>query len=220
MSEKKLERAEKKIENKEEDISVKESENIEEIERLIKKLKLLFYKEAELLSHKDMAWKDKCEMCVKLVDEEDSVLKKVKDDANLISKLATNAAKLFKKEELDAYLLSRVRPEIDLGLTDAEKLYEARKLESEIERINFLIVYDLEVLLKDQGFRKKLYVKNIRIGSDMSRQDSVKSQYQRLVKSSRYLNEMFKYVLGEENLKKYVIMIESDIHTELEEQAD
>lgn len=49
------------------------------------------------------------------------------------------------------------------------------------------------------------------LGANTSKQDFLKNQYTRLLKSCRYLNEVLKYVLGGENLSKYEIFIERKI---------
>jgi hypothetical protein len=64
------------------------------------------------------------------------------------------------------------------------------------------------MLLQDQILRKQLYEKSVKeLNADTSKQDFLKNQYSRLIKACRYLNEMLKYVLGEENLSKYEIFI-------------
>jgi hypothetical protein len=92
----------------------------------------------------------------------------------------------------------------------ASKMLEAKKAESIIEKLNFLVTYDLEMLIQDQNLRKILYSKAIK--ADIDQEDFMQSQYAKLVKDCRYLNDVLKYALGEDNLEKYALRIEADVN--------
>jgi hypothetical protein len=201
---------EKSLGVREGELAQKESAGISESVSLLQRLKQLFVKEAELMANPKLDLKSKCTQCLGAVEEQNAILKKLKGNSDLLFRMADESAKIFKKEEIDSYIASRSSLNNALQTMGASKMLEAKKAESIIEKLNFLVTYDLEMLIQDQNLRKILYSKAIK--ADIDQEDFMQSQYAKLVKDCRYLNDVLKYALGEDNLEKYALRIEADVN--------
>jgi hypothetical protein len=186
-----------------------ESAEIKQDEQFLAKLKVLFFKEAEAIADKNLSWEKKCRGGIKLVDEQNIILRKIRSNTSILFKLTEKSEKVIDEEETDLFLKRHTSQEGAAIAGITTELNKAKNMSSLLEKMNFLVLYDLDMLLQDQILRKQLYEKSVKeLNADTSKQDFIKNQYTRLLKSCRYLNEILKYVLGEENLSKYEIFIE------------
>jgi hypothetical protein len=185
-----------------------ESAEIKQDEQFLAKLKILFFKEAEVIADKNLSWEKKCRGGIKLVDEQNAILRKLRSDTGMLFKLTERSEKVIDEEETELFLKRHTSQEGAAVAGITTELNKAKNMSSLLEKMNFLVLYDLDMLLQDQILRKQLYEKSVKeLNADTSKQDFLKNQYSRLIKACRYLNEMLKYVLGEENLSKYEIFI-------------
>jgi hypothetical protein len=214
MAEKKL--AKNKLFSKEEtlkeekkEIYEQESAEIKQDEQFLAKLKVLFFREAEVIADNSLSWEKKCKECLKLVEEQNTILRKVKSDTSMLFKLTEKSEKVIDEEETELFLKRHTSQEGAAIAGITTELNKAKNMSALLEKMNFLVLYDLDMLLQDQILRKQLYAKSVKeLSADTSKQDFIKNQYSRLIKACRYLNEILKYVLGEENLSKYEIFVE------------
>ena len=144
-----------------------------------------------------------------MIEQQNALLKRINQDAKIIYRLADKSNRIFREEEIDAYLISRTDPKKSLWVEDAHRLLEATKLESVIEKLSFLIGYDTEMLMEDQNLRNKMYL------SSMNSQvlkpteaDLIRTLFGMLLKDSKHINEVLRYTLGEASVEKYAIIIE------------
>jgi len=186
-----------------------ESAGIKQDEQFLAKLKVLFFKEAEAIADKNLSWEKKCRACIKLVDEQNIILRKIRSNTSILFKLTEKSEKVIDEEETELFLKRHTSQEGAAIAGITTELNKAKNMSALLEKMNFLVLYDLDMLLQDQMLRKQLYEKSVKeLSADTSKQDFIKNQYSRLIKACRYLNEMLKYVLGEKNLSKYEIFIE------------
>lgn len=208
MADKKSLEKEESLKKEEKQLFEKESEEIRQSEQLLAKLKVLFFKEAEVIADKSLAWEKKCKDCFNLADEQNTILRKVRNDTSILFKLTERSEKVLNEEEEEAFLKRHSGTESSVtGITT--EFNKAKNTGALLEKMNFLVLYDLDMLLQDQILRRQLYDKAITgLGAETSKKDFLRNQYIRLLKACKYLNEILKFVVGEENLSKYEIFME------------
>jgi len=214
--EKSLNEKEAELEREEDRLSLKKKKGISESKELLEKLKSLFFKEAEILASHALAWDKKCSQCIAIIEQQNAILRRIKDDNQIISSLAEKSEKVFQKEQVDAYLQSRAHPTSAFWVDDARKLLEAKRFESGIEKLHFLMSFDLVMLIEGQDLRKTLYEKAAH--AELDQPGFIKDQYAKLLKDSNYLNEIIRYTLGEENLENYAIFLENMVSQDLKKE--
>jgi hypothetical protein len=209
MADKKSLAKEANLKKEEKQLFEKESEEIRQSEQLLAKLRVLFFKEAEVIADNSLAWEKKCKDCFSLADEQNTILRKVRNDTSILFKLTERSEKVLSEEEEEAFLKrhSGLDNSFVTGITT--EFNKAKNTGALMEKMNFLVLYDLDMLLQDQILRRQLYDKAITgLGAETSKKDFLKNQYIRLLKACKYLNEILKFVVGEENLSKYEIFME------------
>lgn len=205
------------LRKEEKEIITQQSAGIKQDEQFLTRLKALFFKEAEIIADKALPWEKKCKECIKLVDEQNTILRKVRSNTGLLFKLAEKSEKVLNEESEELFLSRYSRHEGDhaTGIPGSgveSEINKAKNTSSLIEKMNFLVLYDLDMLLQDQVLRRDAYEKAIKgLSAETSKKDFLRNQYDKLLRACRYLNEMLKYVLGEANLSKYEIFIEEKI---------
>jgi hypothetical protein len=216
MGETELRRKEKMLEKKEGRLMSLENAEIKESEKLLGDMKALFLQEAEYLSNPGFSLASKCQHGSKMIEQQNSLLSKISDDSKIISRLADKSNRIFREEEIDASLISRAKQNNPALAADAHRLLEATKLESVIEKLSFLIEYDIGLFREDQKLRNKMYLSFMKSNIlKATEADFIHTIFQMLLKDSKHLNEILRYLVGEENVEKYAIMIEEKFDEDL-----
>lgn len=209
MSETGLRKKEKALEKKEGRLMGLENAQIKESEKLLQDLKVLFLQEAEYLSNPGFSLASKCQHGSKMIEQQNALLKRINEDSKIIYRMADKSNKIFREEEIDAYLISRTKPKQSLWAADAKRLLEATELESVIEKLSFLIGYDTEMLMEDQNLRNKMYLSSMNSQVlKLTEADLIRTLFGMLLKDSKHINEVLRYTLGEASVEKYAIIIE------------
>jgi hypothetical protein len=127
----------------------------------------------------------------------------------MLFKLTEKSEKVLNEHETEVFIKRHIGQESVPFEGIPADFKEARNTGALLEKMNFLVLYDMDMLLQDQILRKDLYEKAVTgLGADTSKKDFLKNQYVRLLKACKYLNDILKFVVGEENLSKYEIFIE------------